>query len=95
MDTPVGVRAELVRPLQHGRTERQRPLLLAFEVVHVEVQVKLLGTVLAGPLGRPVAVHPLAGQGRPLEAVHLDPFGFVRVRDHPPAEQLRVELREP
>lgn len=65
VDPPVGPRAELVRPLQHGRAEGERPLLLCVEVVHVEVQVQLLRALLAGPYGRLVTVHPLAGQRPP------------------------------
>src|SRR4051794_25872728 len=95
VDPPVGPRADLVRPLQHGRAEGERPLLLSVEIVHVEVQVELLRAFLAGPFGRAVAAPPLAGQRRPLDPVHLAPAGLLRARDPPATEQTRVELRKP
>lgn len=95
VNSPIGFWVELVRPLQHGCAEGERPLFLPVEVVHVEVQMELLRALLAGPFRRSVAFHPLAGQWCPLESVHLDPVGIPRVCDHPAAEELRVEPCEP
>jgi len=93
VDPPIGVRAELVGALQHGCAELEHLSLVRVDVVDIEVEVELLGVLRPGPAWRPIFVHTLECERRPLEPNHFHPVQVLRLRHHPPAEQLCVELR--
>lgn len=95
VDPPVGILAQLVSALEHGRAKLEHPFLVRFNVVHVEVEVDLLGVLLPRPARRPIAVHSLEGERRPFEPNHLHPVRLVGFHDHPTAEQFGIELGEP
>jgi len=89
---PVSVLAELVSALEHRRAETEYSVLVRLDVVYIEVEVYLLGTVLPRPARRAVVVDALECERCASEPDHFDP---VRVLyDHPPAEQFGVERCE-
>ena len=74
--------------LQHGHLAR-------IEVGDREVQVHLLGVILAGPLGGAVVVDPLEGDGGACFGTQLHPLRVVGVRlGQRPAGEGGIELRE-
>jgi hypothetical protein len=82
-------RARLVVVLR--RTEGDDRLLAGVEVVDDDVEVHLLGHVLARPVGRGVGVHALEGEAVPVVGADVGPVGRAL---HLPVQHRAVEGRE-